>query len=580
PSPVRPRACGPPRRGSRPPRRSRTGPAGPASRARTSWSWAHSPSPDSRSGLRAAAGSRPTRSGARGPARGVETAAPHRSRGLPPPRRHAAGAVQAIVTATSTVPSSPSPSGRTLWRTESTRASHPCSCSASKSATTAGCGAPSAAGRPPGRHRAASSVRAGGTPTSTSAPPQSAGSGTAVGQQARTSTAGGTPCARSAVADGQHPADVGLRRGVAPDHLDGAVQARRRPRRGRVASVLALPGGQHGPPVPAERLGRVPAQRLGHLGQRHPGVPQQPHHGPRTDLSGRVEAVAGRRIGPRRFGQADLVVVVQGLDRQPGQGSRTLRCSACPQLPASGHRRVNRAGAGSAADGGGPASAPPTVRGRLVFRFVTCREGAERGPHPLAADPGPPRARHRPVDDPAAERPPARDSPGCGVPHPPRPSPGAGVSTRVLVTGGSSGLGRALVEHYAAAGCRVLVADLAEPAALPAGELVYQRLDVRSEAGWATVREWCRVRRDGLDLLVNNAGVAAAGRMERLTDADWDWVLDVNLRGAVLGCRTFVPVFKAQRRGHIVNVASLAGLVNPPGLSAYNVSEAAVISLS
>lgn len=154
------------------------------------------------------------------------------------------------------------------------------------------------------------------------------------------------------------------------------------------------------------------------------------------------------------------------------------------------------------------------------------------------------------------------------------------MSTRVLVTGGSSGLGRALVEHYAAAGCRVLVADLAEPAAPPAGELVYQRLDVRSEADWATVREWCRIHWDGLDLLVNNAGVAAAGRMERLTDADWDRVLDVNLRGAVLGCRTFVPVFKAQRRGHIVNVASLAGLVNPPGLSAYNVSEAAVISLS
>ncbi|KUP95779.1 SDR family NAD(P)-dependent oxidoreductase [Thermobifida cellulosilytica] len=151
---------------------------------------------------------------------------------------------------------------------------------------------------------------------------------------------------------------------------------------------------------------------------------------------------------------------------------------------------------------------------------------------------------------------------------------------RVLVTGGASGLGRAIVEHYAAAGCRVLVADIAAPAALPSGELVYQRLDVRSEPDWAMVREWCRVHWGGLDLLVNNAGVAAAGRMELLDEADWDWILGVNLRGVVLGCRTFVPVFKEQRSGHIVNVASLAGLMNLPGMASYNVSKAAVISLS
>ncbi|GAA2402292.1 SDR family oxidoreductase [Streptomyces glaucosporus] len=154
------------------------------------------------------------------------------------------------------------------------------------------------------------------------------------------------------------------------------------------------------------------------------------------------------------------------------------------------------------------------------------------------------------------------------------------TGTRVLVTGAASGLGRAIAAHYAAAGCRVLVTDLAEPAALPAGQTAWHRLDVRSDAEWAAVRQWCETHWGGLDVLVNNAGVAAAGRVERIEDADWDWILDINLRGTVRGCRAFVPVLKRQGGGHIVNIASLAGLMNLPGMSSYNVSKAAVISLS
>ncbi|MGK5532707.1 SDR family NAD(P)-dependent oxidoreductase [Streptomyces sp. URMC 129] len=154
------------------------------------------------------------------------------------------------------------------------------------------------------------------------------------------------------------------------------------------------------------------------------------------------------------------------------------------------------------------------------------------------------------------------------------------MSKRILVTGGASGLGRAIAGRYAAAGWRVLIADLAEPGDLPGGEVSYQRLDVRSEDDWQRVRAWCDATWGGLDVLVNNAGVAAAGRVERITPADWEWILGINLSGVVAGCRTFVPVFKEQRSGHVVNVSSLAGLMNLPGMASYNVSKAAVISLS
>jgi NAD(P)-dependent dehydrogenase (short-subunit alcohol dehydrogenase family) len=154
------------------------------------------------------------------------------------------------------------------------------------------------------------------------------------------------------------------------------------------------------------------------------------------------------------------------------------------------------------------------------------------------------------------------------------------VTTRVLVTGGASGLGNAIAGRFAADGARVLIADVNEPNTLPAGDVSFHPLDVRSEAGWSDVLSWCESAWGGVDVLVNNAGVAASGRIERLQLSDWDWILDINLKGAVLGCQTFVPVFKKQGGGHIVNIASMAGLVNPPGMVSYNVSKAAVVALS
>jgi NAD(P)-dependent dehydrogenase (short-subunit alcohol dehydrogenase family) len=153
------------------------------------------------------------------------------------------------------------------------------------------------------------------------------------------------------------------------------------------------------------------------------------------------------------------------------------------------------------------------------------------------------------------------------------------VSRRVLVTGAASGLGAALVAQFAARGDQVLATDLAGAHEAPA-EGAYLRLDVCADDDWLAARRWVETRWGGLDVLVNNAGIAAGGRIDVSGIDHWRRSLDVNLLGVVRGCQTFAPVMKRQSSGHIVNIASLAGLVHPPGFAAYNAGKAAVVALS
>ncbi|MDT0200400.1 SDR family NAD(P)-dependent oxidoreductase [Nocardioides sp. AE5] len=143
---------------------------------------------------------------------------------------------------------------------------------------------------------------------------------------------------------------------------------------------------------------------------------------------------------------------------------------------------------------------------------------------------------------------------------------------RVLITGAASGLGAALAEAFTARGDTVLRTDRAEGADL--------RLDITSDDDWARARDHVMETWGGLDVLVNNAGVAGGGRLDRATIEEWQWITDINLFGAVRGLRTFVPLLKEQGSGHIVNVASLAGLVHPAGMGSYNAVKAAVVALS
>jgi NAD(P)-dependent dehydrogenase (short-subunit alcohol dehydrogenase family) len=157
------------------------------------------------------------------------------------------------------------------------------------------------------------------------------------------------------------------------------------------------------------------------------------------------------------------------------------------------------------------------------------------------------------------------------------------TGARALVTGAASGLGLALVHQLAGRGCRVLATDIhpEAPDDLRGLEGVsYLRLDVTQDADWSVAHDWVVEHWDGLDLLFNNAGVAAGGRIE-LTEMDqWQWIVDINLLGVARGCRTFAPLLKAQHSGHIVNTASAAGLVHPPRMSEYNAVKAGVVALS
>jgi NAD(P)-dependent dehydrogenase (short-subunit alcohol dehydrogenase family) len=144
---------------------------------------------------------------------------------------------------------------------------------------------------------------------------------------------------------------------------------------------------------------------------------------------------------------------------------------------------------------------------------------------------------------------------------------------RVLITGAASGLGAALAAAWEARGAQVLRTDR-----VPAEGIL--RLDVTSDADWAAAREHVERTWGGLDVLVNNAGIAGGGRLEVSGIDEWQRLVDINLLGAVRGTATFTPVFKRQGSGRVVNVASLAGLVHPAGMGGYNATKAAVVALT
>jgi NAD(P)-dependent dehydrogenase (short-subunit alcohol dehydrogenase family) len=157
-----------------------------------------------------------------------------------------------------------------------------------------------------------------------------------------------------------------------------------------------------------------------------------------------------------------------------------------------------------------------------------------------------------------------------------------GAPRRILITGANKSLGRETARALIDAGHEVWIGarDPArgEAAAADLGGRFVQ-IDVTDDASVAAAAETIAAA-GGLDVLVNNAGVAGGGRIDVAGMDEWQWITEINLFGVVRGTRTFVPMFKQQRSGHIVNIASLAGLVHPAGMGSYNAVKAGVVAFS
>jgi NAD(P)-dependent dehydrogenase (short-subunit alcohol dehydrogenase family) len=151
-----------------------------------------------------------------------------------------------------------------------------------------------------------------------------------------------------------------------------------------------------------------------------------------------------------------------------------------------------------------------------------------------------------------------------------------------IVTGGSTGIGRAIAEKYVEYGAEVVIANRNEDAGeTTANELgcIFQQCDVSEYGEVESLVETTVEEYDRLDVMVNNAGIGRAGTIEELTLEEWDDVIQINLSGVMYGSRAALPHLK-QTDGCIINVASIYGLVGGPGSAAYSAAKGGVVNLT
>ena len=153
-----------------------------------------------------------------------------------------------------------------------------------------------------------------------------------------------------------------------------------------------------------------------------------------------------------------------------------------------------------------------------------------------------------------------------------------------LISGGARGLGKATARLFAAEGARVVVGDLRDAAGQgvaagigrAGGHARFVHLDVTSERDWRDAVRFAISAFGRLDVLVNNAGIWRAGRVEDTSLDDWEAVNDVNSKGVFLGTRAAIPAMRAAGGGSIINMSSISGLVGNPRTAAYAASKGAV----
>lgn len=159
---------------------------------------------------------------------------------------------------------------------------------------------------------------------------------------------------------------------------------------------------------------------------------------------------------------------------------------------------------------------------------------------------------------------------------------------RAFITGAASGLGESLALQLAAEGWTLGLVDInlqdlhrvEEKVRQKGGKPLSYVLDVSDREQYAEVAEDFLSKAGGIDILFNNAGVGDGGKMGEYTLDNWEWMIGINQMGVIYGCHYFVPVMKQQQLGCIISTASAAAIANAPQMSTYNVTKAAVLSLS
>lgn len=159
---------------------------------------------------------------------------------------------------------------------------------------------------------------------------------------------------------------------------------------------------------------------------------------------------------------------------------------------------------------------------------------------------------------------------------------------RAFITGAASGLGREFSKALAQDGWTLGIADI-NPEQLSAaskefetlgGKTISFELDVSDRNRYQAAATEFLSKAGGIDLLFNNAGVGDGGLFEEYTLDNWEWMTRVNQYSVIYGCHFFIPTFKKQKYGHILNTASFAAITCAPTMGAYNVTKAAVVAIS
>ena len=157
-----------------------------------------------------------------------------------------------------------------------------------------------------------------------------------------------------------------------------------------------------------------------------------------------------------------------------------------------------------------------------------------------------------------------------------------------VITGAASGIGRAIAVSLAQRGCHVALADIDDSGMAETAKLVRRdalrvsqhRIDVADRVAVANFPKAVEAEYDGVDVLVNNAGVAVGGTFDQVSEADFDWLFEINFWGVVRITRAFLPLLRRSDDARIVNLSSIYGVIAPPEQTAYSASKFAVRGFS